>query len=149
MAGDLEDFLKRAAERRAQKQQQGGGAQPHQRPAAQQRPKPQYTESRRERQVRQPIQEAIPVAEIVEPVNSLAEKQKRLAEAKKRADEARAQRGNPQSEATEVLIIEDGDTEIPAGTPAEQLIELIRRPGGIQQAFLLREILERPEQRWK
>ena len=34
------------------------------------------------------------------------------------------------------------------GTPAEQLLDLIRRPGGMQQAFLLREILERPEERW-
>lgn len=161
MAGDLEDFLRRAAERRAQKQQAGGGGQAgggqagrqrQQRPTPQApRPKPEYTEARRERQVRQEIEEAIPVAEIVEPVNPLAEQQRRLAESKRKAEEVRAKMaeqygGNSGAAAaapSPAQPLFSGDA-----TPAEQLLELLQRPGGIQQAFLLREILERPQDRW-
>ncbi|QEF99719.1 hypothetical protein Mal15_37850 [Stieleria maiorica] len=146
MAGDLEDFLKRAAERRAQKQQQaGGGGAARPKP----RPRPEYTEAKRERQVRQPVEEPIPVAEVVEePVNPLAERRRKLAEAKKKAEEARARLAQQKAEIDERREGEPGVISAAGGTPAEQLLDLLHRPGGLQQAFLLREILERPEDRW-
>ncbi|MEM6471123.1 MAG: hypothetical protein AAF802_16305 [Planctomycetota bacterium] len=148
MPGDLEDFLKRAAERRAQKQ---GGAAGGQKPKQQSRPRSEYTDARRERQVRQPVEEAIPVAEVVEPVNPLAEKQKRLAAAKAKAEAAKKKLEASKKSAAKK---ESSGTPQPpvalqgSGTPAEQLLQMLRQPGGIQQAFLLREILERPADRW-
>ena len=35
-----------------------------------------------------------------------------------------------------------------SGHPAQDRIRTLQRPGGIQQAILLREILERPTHRW-
>ena len=152
MAGDLEDFLKRAAERRAQKQQQAGGGgadgQRPARPAPKPRPKPEYTEARRERHVRQRYEEPIPVAELVEPVNPLSEQQRKLAESKKKAAEAREKLAQQQRDIHEPQEADRGVISIAGGSPAEQLLDLIQRPGGLQQAFLLREILERPEDRW-
>ena len=34
------------------------------------------------------------------------------------------------------------------GLSAEDLVAMLKRPGGVQQAILLREILDRPEHRW-
>jgi hypothetical protein len=147
MAGDLEDFLKRAAERRAQKQQQAGGG--GRRPTPKPRPKPEYTQARRERQVRQPLEETIPVAEVVETVDPMAEKRRRLAKAKQKSDDARERVAQQQREIHEPTAEKErSDISIADGTPAEQLLDLIRRPGGMQQAILLREIFERPEDRW-
>lgn len=148
MAGDLEDFLRRAAERRAQKQQQAGGGGGRQTPARP-KPRPQYSDARRERQIRQPVEEAIPVAEIVEPVNPLAEQERRLAASKKKAAEARERMEQQQRDIHEGVVEDRGVISIAGGTPAQQLLDLIQRPGGLQQAFLLREILERPEDRWE
>jgi hypothetical protein len=145
MAGDLEEFLKRAAERRAQKQQQAGGAGAKPKP----RPKPEYSVAKRERQVRQPVEQAIPVAEIVKTVDPATEKRIRLAKAKQKSDDARERVAQQQRDIHDpVLGKEPSEISIAGGTPAEQVLALIRRPGGMQQAFLLREILERPEDRW-
>jgi small-conductance mechanosensitive channel len=152
MAGDLEEFLKRAAERRAQKQRQqqaGDGARQASRP----KPRPEYSDARRERQVRQPAEDPIPVAEVVEAVNPLAEQQRKLAESKKRAEEAKRKlaeqkkklkgKGDSKQESSEAAVFQLGE-----GKPGEQLLKMIYQPGGIQQAFLLREILDRPADRW-
>lgn len=160
MAGDLEEFLKRAAERRAQKQ---GGAAPKTQPKqaapverpspvqrqTESRPRPEYTDARRERQVRAPIEEAIPIAEIIEPVNPLLEQEARVAEAKRRADEARKKmskirQSKPQAAPVMAELVPDAQ-----GSPADQLFELLKSPDGVRQAFLLREILDRPDfDRW-
>lgn len=147
MAGDLEDFLKRAAERRAQKQQQGGaGSRPT---APKPKPRPEYTQARRERQIRPVVEEAIPIAEIVESTDPMAEKRQRLAVAKQKADEARSRMAKQQLDIHEPGAVDRGVISIAGGTPAEQLLDLIRRPGGIQQAYLLKEILDRPVDRWE
>lgn len=150
MAGDLEDFLKRAAERRAQKQQQGGGAKPA---APRPRPRPEYTDARQERQIRQPVEDAIPVAEIVEPVNPLAEQERKVAAAKKRAEEAKRkiaelQRSKGSNRSSQTASSTTAGSPLSNGTPIEQLIQMIHHPDGIQQAFLLKEILDRPMDRW-
>lgn len=153
MAGDLEDFLKRAAERRAQKQQQAGGAArpaPKPRPQQQprQQPQQQYTQAKRERQIRQPVQEAIPVAEVVDPNSSLAERREK-ARSKKRSDDARERVARQQRAIHETDgPIDRGVISVAGGTSVEQLLDLIQRPGGMQQAFILKEIFDRPEERW-
>ncbi|TWU02701.1 hypothetical protein [Stieleria varia] len=146
MAGDLEEFLRRAAERRAQKQQQQ-----QQQPAAPPPPPQQsYTNSRTERQVR-PAAEEVVMAEIVEePVNAIAERQRQVAEARKRAEVARKKLANSKrsvKHVDEVKVAVSVD-ETPTGITPEALIAMLRRPGGLQQAILLREILERPERNW-
>ena len=155
MAGDLEDFLKRAAERRAQKQQQAGGgagrgagARPTPTPKPAARPRPEYTEAKRERQIRQPIEDAIPIAEIVE-VDHLAEKRQRLAEAKQKAEEARSRMAQQQLDIHQPKAADRGVISIAGGSIIDQLLDLLQRPGGIEQAMVLREILDRPEDRWK
>ncbi|KAA5540658.1 hypothetical protein FYK55_19890 [Roseiconus nitratireducens] len=143
MAGDLEEFLKRAAERRAQKQQQQAGARPEPKRRS------EYTDSRRERQIRHYDDESIPVAEIVEEVNPLAEQQRRVEEAKRKAEAAKRKlaeqkkklRSSPQPQPSAKPVTLEG-------TPADQLLQMLRSPGGVRQAFLLREILDRPEARW-
>ena len=146
MAGDLEDFLKRAAERRAQKQQQGGGAARPTPPKP--KPRPEYTEVKRERQIRPVIEEAIPIAEIVHLSDETAEQNRRMAVAQQKSDDARARMAKQQQEIHAPTEVDRGTISIAGGTPAEQLLDLIRRPGGIQQAYLLKEILERPINRW-
>jgi hypothetical protein len=160
MPGDLEEFLKRAAERRAAKQQEGGGgAAPRGggqggggQAAPRRRPRPEYTDAKRERQIREPVEEEpIPVAELVESLNPLAEQQRQVAEAKRRAEEARRRLEQEQ----EKLGVEDEgeqpsgrQTAAMTGTPIQQLFQMLRHPEGVQQAFLLKEILERPADRW-
>lgn len=87
MSGDIEDFLKRAAERRQSRQATRPAAQPAKTPPASRNPaRPEYTDSRRERTV--PPHEDdddLVVAEVVE--QPLA---KRIAELKQKQAEAQA-----------------------------------------------------------
>ena len=162
MAGDLEDFLRRAAQRRQQKAAQGGAAQP------QRQPPPQYTDRRTERQVR-PQDEEVVMAEVVEDPREIdrSRQRKKVDQAKKLAARARAEAASRQrkKEAQSRSREESESRSVPSkkqssnpssdtGTPdlsgnlAQELIALIKQPGGIQKAILLREILDRPEHRW-
>ncbi len=156
MAGDLEDFLRRAAQRR----QANAGNQnppPAARPAPpqpavpEQRKRPQYSNQRTERMIRE-VEEEIFVAEVVEDEPSpWQERQRKIEEAKRAAAEAEAvaakamarvkKRG---SQATPQLAPGPQMT----GDVAADLLRLLQSPEGIQQAVLLREILDRPIDRW-
>ncbi len=139
MSGDLEDFLRRAAQRRQAKTAQQQQSQPAQ------RPRPQYTDQRTERVARIPDQDEILTAEIVEE-DSFAARRRRLEAAKQAATKAEAEAaeqmkrvaGSKHSTAPVIL----------SGNPAQDLLKMLKRPGGIQQAILLREIFDRPEHRW-
>lgn len=150
MAGDLEDFLRRAAERRQQKAAQ----QPAAKPAPRQRP--EYSDRRTERVVHVPEDEIL-VAEVVEtprrpvvPASTPAEsdyetrlrKIKDTKEAAAKAEAALAKRNKKLKEVRDQMASSDSTN------PAEKLVRLIQQPDGIQQAILLREILDRPEHRW-
>ena len=139
MSGDLEDFLRRAAQRRQAKAAQ------QQQPAERQRP--QYSDSRTERIVRATEPEEILEAEIVEEdPDSFSARMRRLEEAKRDrlTDEfwciTNAPDGSPADESSRDVVL--------SGNPARDLIKLIRQPGGLQQAILMREIFDRPEHRW-
>jgi hypothetical protein len=164
MAGDLEDFLRRAAERRKakaaqQKQQpQRQAKQPAQQRPAQQRPaqkppqrrQPEYTDRRAERIVR-PEPEPIPVAEVIEePTDSLAARKRRLEEAKKAAERAKAEAAKRASSVRSASSQPTSSGTAPAltGDFASDLLKMLKHPNGIKQAILLREILDRPEHRW-
>ncbi|GAA5506123.1 hypothetical protein [Novipirellula caenicola] len=156
MAGDLEDFLRRAAQRR-QANAGNRNQPPAARPAAshpavpEQRKRPQYSNHRTERMVRE-VEEEIYVAEVVEDEPSpWQERQRKIEEAKRAAAEAES------AAAKAFAKVKKGGTASPApmapgpqmtGNVAADLIRLLQSPEGIQQAVLLREILDRPIDRW-
>ncbi|MAI31631.1 MAG: hypothetical protein CMM07_08175 [Rhodopirellula sp.] len=170
MSGDLEDFLKRAAERR-----QAKAAQQNQN-APQKRVPPQYSNRRTERTPR-PVQDAeiveaqvvsasgnenVVVAQAVKGSQNHA-RQDRSRQAKRsegqtsnaglapnrQASEAKKQAtagdadSTPYSQSTSTTASQES-----VGFSAEDLVAMLKRPGGVQQALLLREILDRPEHRW-
>lgn len=143
MAGDLEDFLRRAAERRQAKAAQQQAA--TRRPAS--RARPQYTDSRTERLARSVEAEEISADDLLDDdPDSIATRMRRVEEAKRAAAKAEA-------EIAERLKSKSGQKSAapsPAltGHLAQDLIRMLRTPGGVQQAILLREVLERPEHRW-
>ena len=158
MSGDLEDFLKRAAERRQAK------ATEKNRPPK--RVPPQYSDSRSERVPHNPPLEATVVEEVVvaevvrasQPARkepSLAERSKERS--KERAKERAKERGTPTADimpaplpaANQPYERASRSTNVESvGFSAADIIELLKQPGGVQQAILLREILDRPEHRW-
>ncbi len=146
MAGDLEDFLRRAAQRRQQKVQQ----QKQQQAAPARREPPQYSDSRTERRVRSAdSEEPVLTAELVEDdhrahIRALRQTED-LAHAAKLAqqEEVQNQRRAERSKKKSPIV-----SAVSTGVPAKDLINMLRQPGGIQQAILLREILDRPEHRW-
>lgn len=164
MSGDLEDFLKRAAERRQAKaaQQQ----------APPKRVPPQYSDSRTERVPRpaptdEVVEAQIVSASVVEDVvvaETMPVAQKRFEKAKsarrqknaKKAAESRQTRSGPEepnanTESMSKPYNEEQEmtgNRQSTGSSTENLVEMLKRPKGVQQALLLREILDRPEHRW-
>lgn len=150
MAGDLEDFLKRAAARRQAKVEQEE-AQRNETKRSSSRSRPEYTDSRRERETRE-VDDVPLTAELVEAEDPLAQQRRRVAEAKRRAAEAKQKsesrsksKGHSDSAGRKEKSPQRSPSDPP---PAIHLLELLRSPDGIRTAFLLREILERPEDRW-
>lgn len=171
MSDDIEDFLRRAAQRRQARQ--AGQATPPPMP----RGRPEYTDARRERNVApredDELPGTLPEDEVAEPLaRRIAElKRQQAAKQSARAADRRATVGNKtsskrsQSGAAESARSEAAATKSPlaggltesvsqppAATPAEQpvpeLLELLRTPHGLRNAILLREIFDRPEHRW-
>lgn len=144
MSGDLEDFLRRAAERR-----QAKAAQQQQPSAPAKRPPPQYSDRRRERVTQVQDADEILTAEIVtEPSpqdpDSFSSRRKRIEEAKQVAAQVQAevaQKGSKTAASNDPALVMSGNM-------AEDLVRMLRQPGGIQKAILLREVLDRPEHRW-
>lgn len=146
MAGDLEDFLRRAAERRQAK----AAADQQEQLQNPQRQRPEYSNRRTERLSQIPDDEEILTAEIVEePATTMAAQIQRTEDANRAQARAQSDRAKQMKEDK---AQEARDTRTAAreavGLPAMDLIRLLRKPGGIQQAILLREILDRPEHRW-
>lgn len=167
MSGDIEDFLRRAAERRQARQ--GNRPAPAASPA-----RHEYSDARRERlpQAR-PDDDELVVAEVIEEPMSrkLAElrqaqaaaqatreanahKQASLAKRLKRAERAaaktQAQRSTPQSplRSNPATSLTAAVTPPPEPDLIVELQEALRTPHGLRSAMLLHEILARPEHRW-
>jgi hypothetical protein len=144
MSGDLEDFLRRAAQRRQAKAAQ----QQQQQPTPRQRP--QYSNRQTERRVRSEQPEEVLTAEIVEEdPNSYSARTKRVEEAKRAAKKAEAEVAEALRKAGGARASKASSVTVAlTGQPTLDLLAMLRQPVGIQQAILLREILDRPEHRW-
>ena len=167
MPGDLEDFLRRAAQRREQNANRQMPARPQpQRPSA----RPEYTDSRRERQTT-PLEEEeeVFIAELVtdkplgptlgrpmpmetnplprtQPVESSAFPATTSVFAKRTADVFDHEVGNLDSSPGFAGIQPAQANVAPVIHP---IIELFSNPKSIAQAIVMREILDRPTERWK
>ncbi len=141
MAGDIEEFLRRAAQRRQQRDNQQRSRQTPERP--QRRPAPEYSDSRAERvaRARQVVQQAPVMAEIIEdeelPVRTLAARRK---ERETLNDQDRSRAANKSKE--------QGSPSTSDGNLQQQLIAMLRSPSGLRQAFVVREILEPRFKTW-
>ena len=167
MAGDLEDFLQRAAARRLAKAQQ---AQQTPAPARQtQKPQPAsprppvqkpvvakqsspYTDRKRERVVR-PIDDDEPI--LIAQVVSERDAPEAMANRRKAVKDAKIEANRVLADATSQLAALQKASGEPqkanlsfTGNPRGDLIRLLQRPGGIKQAILLKEILDPPTHRW-
>lgn len=148
MADDLEDFLRRAAQRRQAKAASQAQAAPPQGRSS--RP-PQYSNARRERIVSSiDDEEEILAAEIVDDdINtSIAERMRRIAEVKRVAESAEAEAAKKLRQVRGMLARSEVATTKFTGNPVQDLLATLNQPGGLQQAVLLREILDRPVDRW-
>jgi hypothetical protein len=156
MPDDIEDFLRRAAQRRQAKPAQPKPPAPP--------PRPEYTDSRTERLPRNVVADDAPIRavlieEVAEPVSKHVkqlEKQRRQAE---KATAVRRAGGTvkpvePMSAAyvpadRAPSIAPQTSTGDDAGfTAADRLITMLQKPEGMLQAILLQEILTRPQHRW-
>lgn len=143
MSGDLEEFLKRAAQRRRERaaQQQAQQPKPRQRP--------EYTDRRAERaayaQYDQEIDDAPLMAEIVPDEDAIAP----VAQPPQPVESQPPKTQRPKSPERE----SGKDAPRAAGLPQpeitpEELMAWLREPAGLKQAILIREILDRPTHRW-
>ncbi len=150
MSGDLEDFLRRAAQRRQASLPPAQAATPS--PA---RSRPEYSNRQAERKTRAPQDEddddipiaAIAIDELVEE-DPYAMQRKRIAAAKAAAEAEAAQVAARFAKLQQPQHGSPASNYASSGNLADDLIGMLRTPGGIQQAILLREILDRPEHRW-
>jgi len=160
MSDDLEDFLARAAKRRAEKasqqrEQELRGQTQRSRTAVQS----QYSNRKTERLVRlDDDEDEILEAEIVAEADSEKMTQ-RLDHAKAVSPISPGQKTSGQE--THVLrssrspkSVESTGRALPAGESstginALELVQMLGRPGGVRQAFLLKEIIDRPVKRWE
>ena len=175
MSSELDDFLKRAAQRRAEHAAVRGETQERQQRQAQQR-KPEYTDRNRERT---PMllddDEEIIVAEVVPSGLGSTLSQDSVFQhstigsgelsSLKTADEAPHQTNlapipppreyqspsNWAEKAPVAVTVQQGkagtDQEAASGE-ASTLVRMLKSPAGIRQAFLMREIFDRPMDRW-
>ncbi len=157
MADNIEDFLRRAAERRQAKAAQAPKPAPA--PA-----RPEYTNSRTERLPKAELVDEAPLQAILveSPEQGASVPQHVLMHQveRARAQQARkkkkgegtvkpvgppatvitaAEIANPTSQAADQANVDN---------PVQQLMELMKRPGGMTQAIIMNEILARPEHRW-
>lgn len=159
MSGDLEDFLRRAAQRRQAKgapnrpQAQARSSGTARGASSTPRAAPQYSDRFAERVVQQFDDDEVLMAEVVEDEEeSISARLRRLEAAKKAAAEAQAEVARRQAQqrsgAQGTPAPEAGSTLPSSGSSAQELLKLLKQPGGLQQSILLKEILDRPQHRW-
>jgi len=163
MPDDIEDFLKRAAQRRQAK----ASPSPPPNPAAFPPQRPEYTSARSERIPRnrpeneKPMQAILIEDEAVEPVaKHVTQLQKERLKALREAEARRAGgtvKPVDQKPASQTYVVPEraanvapkvttGDNQ--GFTATDRLVTMLRQPEGMMQAILLNEILTRPEHRW-
>ncbi|MDA9858027.1 hypothetical protein N9D23_07885 [Rubripirellula sp.] len=148
MSGDLEDFLRRAAQRR-----QAKAAQANQ-PAAAPRKRPQYSNSRTERVTRTVETQAtdeVLVAEVVDHHSTNQYDRRETGTQRQQAETAQkqAEAAATRSAAGQSSTKNDAASSALNSQAGIELLAALRSPGGVRQAILLREILDRPTHRWQ
>ncbi len=149
MSSDLEDFLRRAAQRRQ------ANAPPAQAAPAQ-RSRPEYTNRQSERLTSHPMDASddIPLAAIVvddeHDEDPYAMQRKRIAAAKEAAEKeaAKAAAALAKLQQSKAAVGSAASSFASTGNMVEDIKRMIQAPGGMQQAMILKEILDRPEHRW-
>ncbi|TWU47339.1 hypothetical protein Poly51_51390 [Rubripirellula tenax] len=144
MSGDLEDFLRRAAERRQAK------AAEQTRSESNVRRTPEYSDSRTERNASEQ-QEEILMAEIVDDDDdgtSIAVRMKRIEEAKRVAAGMEKEAAAKMRQVRGMLPRQAQAKKVFTGNTVQDLISTMQRPGGVQQMILMKEIFDRPVDRW-
>jgi len=167
MSGDLEDFLRRAAERRRSKStQQGQQGQQRQQgqqgqPTQQRRRAPEYSDRHRERVAQQAdVPELVDepmMAELAEEVPEPWHRQPEPYNIDQPGGESAQPKESGRSEGDDIAAALDRSSGRSAGAsarihwsndPARDLIQMLQEPQGVARAILLKEILERPTHRW-
>ncbi len=169
MPDDIEDFLKRAAQRRQAKSAQAPPPKPAPpkpappRPAPVAQSRPEYTSARTERIPRNhpdnevPMQAILVDEDVVEPVSKHVSQLKRERVNATKAAEVRRAGGAVKPVAVQAYVVPERAPNVAskvstgdnAGfTATDRLITMLRQPEGMMQAILLNEILTRPEHRW-
>ena len=170
MQDDLEDFLARAAKRRADKanRQRGEEIRSESR-RIKQEIRSQYSDSRSERVVNvDDYEEEVFEAELVgedlaqaEKLSSRSSKHRSTGDREtSRLKQVKPAEANSRSIHQIVKPASDSGVENPqvaksrsrdhvTGIHSLELVQMLSRPGGIRQAFLLKEIIDRPLHRWK
>lgn len=142
MADEIDEFLRRAAARRKQALEQAAP------PATQaaRRPRPEYTRRDQEREAldvhsMEDEEEIVVEAKLIEP--RVPERQQ-----PERQQPERQQPEQPQPAPRKADTSWNTASRVKHSVKMPRLIETLTQPQGLAQAFLLREILDRPEHRW-
>jgi hypothetical protein len=162
---DIEEFLKRAAQRRQAKTPQVPA------PAPVSTPRPEYTSAKTER-IPRAKQDDTPVQAILleddEVIESVARHLKGLdtqraaktREANQRRAGGTVKPVEPAQGAASREVVYEAPKRAPSVAPqtivgdnagftvADRLVTMLQKPEGMMQAMLLNEILKRPEERW-
>lgn len=170
MGNELEDFLKRAAQRRAEHIAVRGEQQQREQQRAMPARAPEYTDRNRERMATLvEDDEEVFVAEVVpsglagQPAytSGLADRHLSTLAESSAVDQAYAPTSHqtPSNYETRASWNEPGQQSGSSGqagqankpqgnASASALVKLLKSPNGVRQAFLMREILDRPANRW-
>jgi len=156
MSGDLEDFLARAARRRAEKAevQRGQQVQSESRRNFQE-VQSQYSDRRRERVVlltdddddiveAEIVDDAIMDAAIIKDTKAIKSSLRDVSDSSALEDRNKSPKRTYQATSDPQAGIRPA-----GGLSSLELVEMLSRPGGIRQAFLLKEIMDRPVRRWE
>jgi hypothetical protein len=175
MPDDIEDFLKRAAQRRQTKASSSPApASSPAKPAPVKplaAPRPEYTSARTERIPRNRVEDEQPlqailieddnqtgegVAKHMESLKKQRTKAAKVAEEKRAGGTVKPLPAAPAASTGGYVVPDRAPSVAPqtmtgdnAGfTVSDRLITMLRQPEGMMQAILLQEILKRPEHRW-
>jgi len=138
MPNDLEDFLKRAAQLRQQRAAEQRALANEEKERRNRSRRREYTDSRREREVN------LEQAHYEDPwdIDDQRDDPIMIAEVVDDSSSSKTSTGSREDSWRDEPM-EKPEQQMPVSSDARQVLELLTRPGGIRQAFLMREILNR------
>lgn len=156
MARDIEDFLRKAAERRAQAQRAAqGGGQPQPAPQRQARPAPQRQQRQQSRPSQAVSAEVVAAEAVPRDISRLHAQQEQKASQEAQAAVAADihekfdhQLGRLSGSQDDNAVVDATIQVSPQDDFANQLVSMLRQPASLRAAIILKEVLERPSHRW-